>query len=73
MQHLHEPLCLGHQQHAREEPPEAEAGEGKVVSRASRLLKDSLRPLPLGPTRQGGASSGLGALEAAEAGRLMRL
>lgn len=44
-----------------------------MVCRASRLLKDSLRPLPLGPTRQGGTSSGLGAPEAADAGRLMRL
>lgn len=44
-----------------------------MVNGASRLLKDSLRPLPLGPKRQGGASSGLGAPEAAEAGRLMRL
>lgn len=45
-----------------------------MVSRASRLLKGSLRPLLLGPTRQGGTSSGLGAPEAADAaGRLMKL
>lgn len=44
-----------------------------MVSRASQPLKDSLRPLPLGPTRQGGTSSGLGAPETAGTGRLMRL
>lgn len=44
-----------------------------MVSRASRLLKDSLGPLLLGPTKQGGTSSGLGSPEAADTGRLVRL